>query len=197
MNHIMVDLETMATTADAAIISIGAVKFDLSSDRISDQGFYASVSLQSNIDYQRLVSEDTLVNFWMDDDKSGPAARRVFKEPKQGLDDALEAFIEWVYDYSDDPQQRAILQNNQYIWCNGANFDEPILAHALTHCRLPIPWKFWNVRCVRTFKNLPGAKDVVIPRAGVHHNALADALTQAALVQAIYKKLFVKMKARA
>lgn len=178
----MVDTETLATTADAAIVSIGAVKFDLSSDRVSDEGFYASISIESNLDYGRRISEDTLVNFWMDDDKTGAEARRVFKEPKQGIDDALKAFSDWV----DRP--------DYHVWCNGANFDEPILAHALTQCRMPIPWKFWNVRCVRTYKTLPGAKDIVIPRVGVHHNALADALTQAALVQAIYRKLFVKMQ---
>lgn len=180
MNDIMVDLETMATTADAAIISIGAVKFDLTGDAISDEGFYASISLQSNIDYGRMINEDTL-KWWF---KQGEEAQQVLHEPKQGIDDAFEAFAKWV----DRPDYR--------IWSNGANFDEPILAHAFTQLRMPIPWKFWNVRCVRTFKNLPGAKDVVVPRVGVHHNALADALTQAALVQAIYKKLFLKMKVR-
>jgi hypothetical protein len=185
MNDIMVDLETMGTTADAVIISIGAVKFDLTSDAVSDEGFYASISVESNLDYGRRISEDTLVNFWMDDEKTGNGARSVFKEPKQGIDDAFDAFAKWV----DRPDYR--------IWSNGANFDEPILAHAFTQLRMPIPWKFWNVRCVRTFKNLPGAKDVVVPRVGVHHNALADALTQAALVQQIYRKLFIKMKVRA
>lgn len=194
MNDIMVDLETMATTADAAIVSIGAVKFDLSSDRVSDEGFYASISLQSNIDYHRVISEDTLVNFWMDDNKTGPDARKVFKEHKQGIDDALAAFTLWCADGVEDERQASIIMKDRRVWSNGANFDEPILAHALTHCRLPIPWSFWNVRCVRTWKNLPGAKDVVVPRVGVHHNALADALTQAALVQAIYRKLFIKMK---
>lgn len=177
----MVDLETLATTADAAIVSIGAVKFDLSSDKVSDEGFYASISIESNMDYGRKISETTL-QWWFKQAAENPKSVEVFHEKKQGIDDALEAFAEWV----DRPDYQ--------IWCNGANFDEPILAHAFTQCRMPIPWQFWNVRCVRTYKNLPGAKDVVIPRVGVHHNALSDALTQAALVQAIYRKLFVKMQ---
>lgn len=182
-DNVMVDMETMGTIADCAIISIGAVKFDLTSDAISDEGFYASVSLQSNLDYHRSISEDTLVNFWMDDDKTGKEARGVFRENKQGIDDALESLATWIG------------RSDLRIWCNGANFDEPILAHAYTHCRQTIPWKFWNVRCVRTYKNLPGAKDIKVDRVGVHHNALSDALTQAKLVQAIHRKLFMEKKA--
>lgn len=192
MNDIMVDLETTATTADAGIISIGAVKFDLTSDKISDQGFYSSVSLQSNLDYGRYISEDTM-RWWMHDDQKD--ARSVWLESKQGIDDALTNFIEWVTDGEKDPIKQAIVMKDRRIWCNGANFDEPILSHAITHCRLNIPWKFWNVRCVRTFKTLPGAKDIKVERTGVHHNALADALTQAALVQKIHATLFpLRMK---
>ena len=43
MKHIMIDLETLGTVADAAIMSIGAVRFDLDSDKIDDTGFYASI----------------------------------------------------------------------------------------------------------------------------------------------------------
>ena len=183
MNHVMVDLETLATTCDAAIISIGAVKFDLSGGTISDEGFYASVSLESNLDYHRRVSEDTL-KWWLMQAKDNPDSTKVFHEPKQGIDEALERFAAWIG------------RPDLNIWSNGANFDEPILSHAYTQCQQPIPWKFWNVRCVRTFKNLPGAKDIVVPRPGTHHNALSDSLHQAALVQAIYAKLFMKIAKR-
>lgn len=191
-NDVMVDLETLATTADAAIISIGAVKFDLSSDELDNDGFYASVSMESNIDYGRRISEDTM-RWWMQQSED---ARKVFTEPKQGIDDALEAFTSWLVNGETDPVKRAIAMKDTRIWSNGANFDEPILAHALTQCRMEIPWKFWNVRCFRTFKNLPGAKDINVARVGVHHNAVADALTQAKVAQAIYAKLFMRTARR-
>ena len=187
MNDIMVDLETTATTADAGIISIGAVKFDLTSDKIGDEGFYASISLQSNLDYGLNINEDKM-RWWMHPDQD--KARGVFLEPKQGIDEALDNFRAWVTDHENDPVKQAIVMKDRRIWCNGANFDEPILSHALTHCRQPIPWKFWNVRCVRTYKTLPGAKDIVVERQGVHHNALADALHQARLIQKIHAQLF-------
>ena len=183
---VSVDLETLATTADAAFISIGAVKFNLINDEVDSTGFYASVSLQSNLDYHRVVSEDTL-KWWLGQSND---AQKVFHEPKQGIDDALESFTDWFWDHSKDPAVQGNLTKERRVWCNGANFDEPILAHALTQCRLDIPWKFWNVRCVRTYKNLPGAKNLVIPRVGTHHNALGDALTQARLVRLVHKTLF-------
>ncbi|NQW82286.1 MAG: 3'-5' exoribonuclease, partial [Polaromonas sp.] len=60
----MVDLETLGTVADAVILSIGAVKFDLDSDAIDDDGFYASISIESNQETGRRIQEDTLI-WWM------------------------------------------------------------------------------------------------------------------------------------
>ena len=50
MKDVMVDLETLATSADAVILSIGAVRFDLETGEIDDAGFYASISVESNLD---------------------------------------------------------------------------------------------------------------------------------------------------
>lgn len=179
MNHIMIDLETLGTTSDACIISFGAAKFDLESDKIDDEGFYASISLKSNLDMGRRINEDTLI-WWM---KQGLDAQRVFHEPKIALPDALQDFADWV----GDPKKYT-------MWSNGADFDLPMVAHALTQCDIPIPWIFWNSRCVRTYKNLPGAKKVCTPPAGVKHNALSDAVQQIMTVQAIHKALFTKAK---
>ena len=64
MKHVMLDTETLGTTADAVIMSIGAVKFDLDSTAISDGGFYASITVESNLSLGRRIQEDTLI-WWM------------------------------------------------------------------------------------------------------------------------------------
>lgn len=176
MKHIMFDLETLATTSDAVIMSIGAVKFDLDSTRIDDNGFYASVSVESNLDLKRRISESTLT-WWMSQDI---AAKAVFVEAKQTLRAALEELTNWM---SDDVDYT--------VWSNGADFDLPMLAHAYTQCGLDIPWAYPKGRCFRTYKNLPGAKAIRIPPAGTKHNALSDAHQQAATLQAIHKALFI------
>lgn len=179
--HIMLDHETLGTTADAVILSIGAVKFDLESGVIEDQGFYASISIESNLEYGRRIQEDTLI-WWF---KQGPEAQGVYHEEKIALPTALENFSDWVGtdDYT--------------IWAKGPDFDTAMLAHAYSQARMETPWAFWNSRCVRTYMDLPGARAVKVPFKGVKHNALADAFHQAETVCAIHKALFAKAPAPA
>lgn len=173
MKHVMIDVESLATTADAVIMSIGACRFDLDTNEIEDAGFYASVSIESNLDFKRRVSEDTLI-WWM---KQSAEAQAVFTEPKDTLETALCNLSDWIGD------------RTSYIWSNGADFDLPMLAHAYTQATVEIPWEYYNSRCVRTYRALPGAKNVKVPKVGTHHNALADAIYQAQLVQAIQRML--------
>lgn len=171
MKHVMLDLETLGTTADAVILSIGAVKFNLESNAISEDGFYASVSIDSNLMAGRIVSEDTLL-WWMEQSRE---AREVFYEAKGSLDRALENLSDW---FGDD---------DYCVWSNGADFDIPILAHAYAQLKMELPWRFYNTRCVRTYKSLPCASRVAKPVND--HNALRDAINQARYVQAIHAQL--------
>lgn len=174
MKHIMIDLETLGTVADACIMSIGAVKFDLDTGAIEDHGFYASVSIDSNLELKRRVQEDTLI-WWMN---QGESAKGVFNETKQTLRDALVDLSDWIG--TDDC----------HMWSNGADFDLPMISHALVQCGITVPWKFYNSRCFRTYKNLPGAKNVKVHFSGTKHNALFDAIHQAQTAHAIHAKLF-------
>lgn len=173
---VMVDLETLGTVASAVILSIGAVKFNLETGEIADDGFYASVSIDSNLDFGRRIQEDTLL-WWL---KQPAAAQQVFHEEKMALPEALELFSDWVQ--TDDAR----------MWSNGADFDLPMVAHAYNQVQMTAPWKFWNSRCVRTYKALPGAKNAKVESLGVKHNALSDAYNQAQLVCAIHRELFSK-----
>ncbi len=172
----MIDLETLGTTADSVILSIGAVKFDLSSGEIEDKGFYRSVSIESNLDYKRRISESTML-WWF---KQPATAQAVFHEPKETLATALAELSDWI-------------GTEQFlVWSNGADFDIPMLSHAYTQMQVEIPWKFFNSRCYRTYKNLPGAKDIRLPPLGIKHHALSDAYQQAQTLVAVHKTLFVK-----
>ncbi len=177
MKHVMFDLETMATTANAVILSIGAVKFDLENNKIDNDGFYASLSIDDQIAEGRVISESTLI-WWMAQIKE---AQQVFVEPKQTLESALISLIDWLG------------HNKRCPWSNGADFDLPMLAHAFTAHGMEVPWEFWNSRCVRTYRSLPIAKQVAKPEAAVAHNALHDAVAQARHVQAIHAALIGKV----
>lgn len=181
MHHIMLDLETLGTTADAVIVSIGAVKFDLESGRIADDAFYTSICVNSNQQYKRRIDADTLI-WWF---KQTADAQAVMFEPKIALPQALEEFTAWCQDGSDPGQLT--------VWSNGADFDIPMLAHAFSTLQMELPWEYWNTRCLRTYKKLPGAERVALPeRKGTKHNALADAIHQAKCLHVIHRALFQK-----
>lgn len=174
----MLDLETLATTADAVILSIGAVRFDLDAGLVFDEPeslFYRSISIDSQPG--RKISGDTLA-WWMMQSKQ---AQAVFFEPNGTLDDALLALSIWV-----DPQPGT----EPYVWSNGADFDLPMLVHAYEQHDATLPWAPYSGRCYRTYKNLPGARAIKTVRQGEHHNALDDAIFQARHLCAIHQALF-------
>lgn len=159
MTDVMLDLETMGTSANAAIVAIGAVEFDIERTFIGRK-FYAVVNLQSAIENGGVVDGDT-IRWWLGQSDEARAAIRVGDEH---INVALIQFSGWL-----DPEAR--------VWGNGAAFDNVILASAYRRSQIELPWKFWNDRCYRTIKSLHG--DVPIERIGTHHNALDDAETQA------------------
>ena len=174
MNHLMIDLETLGTTADSVIMSIGAVKFDLEGDTVEDEGFYSSISIDSNLKAKRRVNESTMI-WWL---QQSAEAQKIFHEPKVHLPAALTELSGWLK------------SNDWIVWSKGANFDIPILEHAYKSIGMEPPWKFWNTRCVRTYMALPGAKGLQANTEGVKHNALSDAYEQAKTIQMIHQKLF-------
>jgi len=170
-DHVMIDLETLDTLSHGVILSIGAVKFN--EKNIDDAAFYRVVTVQSNLDEHRTISESTL-RWWMDQDAQ---AKAVFSHKERvPLGDALDELRAWGGSPLD--------WEHTQVWGNGSDFDCAMLAHA--YGQQGTPWKFWNVRCFRTIKSMPSAKAVPKPANPAAHNALADALFQAKHLQAIW-----------
>jgi hypothetical protein len=152
----MLDLETMGNVPDAAIVSIGAVRFD---EMLRDE-FYENITLKSCNETGLTVDADT-VSWWM---QQSPEAFSYLQENPIHLLAALTKFSDWV-------------GRNAEVWGNGASFDNVILSSAYRAAGLPQPWKYWNDRCYRTMAALhPGVKR---PDFGTKHNALDDAKSQA------------------
>lgn len=170
----MIDLETLGTSADAVIMSIGAVKFDLAKGVIDDAGFYASISIDSNLELGRGISESTVI-WWMQQAKD---AQAVFHEPKLHLREGLEQFTEWLG------------SNKHNVWGNGPTFDLGKLAHAFKQVGWDHPWEFWNERCVRTYRALPGAKAIPKVTPTIAHHGMWDAHAQAQHIINIHQALF-------
>jgi len=166
-DHIMIDTETLGTGPDSVILSVGAVKFT-TDGAIDDNGFYASISIDSQP--TRKISEQTL-KFWL---KQKPDAQGVFFEDKVSLEVAMADLYDW-FDH-----------DNYKVWSNGADFDIPLVKHAMNQYGIEAPWKFWNQRCFRTLKSIPPGISAPKPAPTVAHNALSDALAQVIHLHNIY-----------
>jgi len=160
LGDVMIDIETMGTTPGSAILSISAVMFGPSG---LGETFYAPIALAS-CTAAGLTIDPYTVAWWM---KQSDAARAAaFRDDAEPLAAVLQQFTCWLE-----------LVDAEKPWCQGANFDAPLLDAAYRACGMASPWKFWNVRDTRTLYELA---DVKVDRArGVHHNALDDARAQA------------------
>lgn len=165
MRDIMLDLETMGTGPDAAILAIGAVAFDPDRGELGEE-FYQVVSLESAVACGGTITPSTVL-WWM---QQSDAARAEFGREGGNIARVLSNFREYAH--------RIEVENNLRVWGNGANFDNVILRSAFERAALQTPWMFWNDRCFRTAKALLPQVEVLFK--GEKHNALADANWQAA-----------------
>jgi len=176
-SNFMVDLETLGTGPDAAILSIGAVRFDTVNpdDGSLTQGFYQNVSLESALESGATVDAST-IEWWF---KQSNEARSALFEGAVSLYEALERFTDWLRSQSGG---RTI-----HIWGNGATFDNVLLTRAYERVGLRRPWSYRSDRCYRTlaalFPRVPA--DEVEGSHTKRHNALYDALHQAEHAQKI------------
>lgn len=189
--HVMIDLETLGTSPGSAILSIGAVKFDAGTGRISHD-FHVAVTLQSCVLAGMEIQPGTLA-WWMKEERA--AARAVQASMSAvPLPLALEEFAHWL---THDEQENATEQ--PIVWCKGASFDFPMLAAGYRLVGQDMPWKFWNERCCRSlFSTLRDTHDFRLPKvAGTAHCALDDARHQAEQVIACLRLMRPRASAEA
>ncbi|WP_306393435.1 3'-5' exonuclease [Telluria beijingensis] len=160
MSDAMIDTETLGTTPGSAILSLGAVMFG--PDGLGET-FYAPIDLASCV-LAGLAIDPATVQWWMAQGDEARAA--AFPTDAATLPQVLLAFQAWF-----------VAQEARYPWCHGAGFDVPLLDAAFKACGLASPWAFWDVRDTRTLYDVAGVK--VDRRAGTHHHALDDAISQA------------------
>jgi len=176
MKHIMLDLETMSTASNAAIVAIGAVEFEPSTGRLG-RTFYRNVSLASCQD-AGLDVEARTVMWWL---SRSEEARKALTETRLSLIEALSDFEHFTHLVRVDEEVA--------VWGKGSDFDNVILANAYRAIGLRAPWKYKNNRDVRTILALvPDACDGV-ESEGTKHNALDDTIYQARCVSKAWQEL--------
>lgn len=171
---VMIDMETLATSTDAAILTIGAVKFDPFGKDVEEpdmESLYLRVD-QDSCDELGLVVNDATVEWWS---KQDPAAQEeaFSEEGRIHIADAFQQLYKFCW-------------GAQRVWSNGSVFDIMICEHVYGKLQKAVPWQFWQIRDCRTVYDLginPKRPPVL------KHHALEDAWNQAVGVQNVYNAL--------
>ena len=173
LGHLLLDLETMGKRAGCAIVSIGAVEFNLEENKIGRQ-FYERVELQSCLNVGLFVEAST-VYWWM---QQSEKARMELCKQADPLKSILEQFGSFMNSLGDFQ-----------LWGNGARFDIAILeaAYFAIGKGEKLPWKFRGERDVRTLVSFAPSIKENYPFAGVEHNPIDDCIHQISYCHAIWK----------
>ena len=192
MKHIMLDLETLGTGYNAAIVAIGACEFDLPgpgahNDENPISHFYCKVDLPSSVAAGMEMDAPTVL-WWM---KQSEAAREsTFEGLRTPLGDALMRFNSWVYNIAPVAGRTEPDRADVWVWGNGATFDNVVIRSAFKAVRLTPCWSFRNDKCYRTVRDLlPKNRQPEFVKYGTAHNALDDAIAQALHLQKVWKEL--------
>lgn len=164
---LMCDTETAGLPPDGALMSIGAVFFDISTGTLGPT-FNRTINLCSSAASGGVIEAGTVL-WWL---RQGDEARKAVAYGGESLELVLTDFAKWIAETCRVEDVRP--------WGNSSGFDMTIVGSAYKRLGMRAPWHFTNERCFRTVRNLypavvydPGEKG-----AGAH-NALADAIFQA------------------
>lgn len=172
----MIDIETLATSPESVVLSVGGVKFDPYTDKEPFKPVHYRLNINEQVELGREISEETL-QWW---GKQTPDIREAaFSDHDRiDLDVFFKSLNKWV---SGCPE----------IWCQGPKFDMVILENLYKQKNHHTNWAFWQIRDSRTlFSIMPSD-----PRKDIQtdlHNATADAYFQAVCVQRCFRELGIK-----
>lgn len=186
MKNVMLDIETLGTSKNSVIISIGAVFFNPATGELGSE-FYQTIT-QSSCEAIGLEVDESTLKWWSEQSEEAQAVLHCTN--KAHIVFALQDFKSWIL-------VNATGNKHAEIWGNGSSFDCGIVDNAYRRCNIKLPWRYANERDVRTIVALGRELLNIDPKyafsfVGTAHNALADAKNQAAYVSHIYQALAAK-----
>ena len=163
MREMAVDLETLGKEVGCPIITIGWAVFDYN-------GLYHSGQIPIGIDEQLMLGCEInggTFAWWLTQSNEARSALAAQMKKELPVRHALEEFSQ-------------IWSNLgcETVWGNGPTFDMSILEDLMKKAGHPPPWKYYNIRCVRTIAELAKINKKQY-RRGLAHDAEADAVDQA------------------
>jgi hypothetical protein len=160
MKELMLDIETLGNTPGSIVFEVGAVLFD---EKGVLDTFHAFMPVAASAHRGFTIALPTLS--WRAD--NGRSLNDIIT--MSGLEGSINDTMLRLAKFMDGVEQ---------FWSKG-NFDYPLMARYFDSCNLNTPWKYGQVRELRTMLSEFG---IVTPKADISHNALEDALQQVELL---------------
>lgn len=163
---LMIDTETAGLPPTGALLSIGAVFFDLHTQTLGPT-FNRTIHLASSVRHGGTMDASTVL-WWLRQDAKAQKAVAYGGEP---IDLVLGDFSQWIAAHCRHEDVRP--------WGNGASFDLTIVGGAYKRLDMATPWHFTNERDFRTVRNqFPQVEYDPSQKGDDAHNALVDAIFQ-------------------
>lgn len=176
--HFMVDIETLSTAVNAVVLSIGAVEFDPLSGKILRE-FYHELYLSEQPG--RHIDIKT-VQWWFKQCQENQANFELMTKSDLRKEHVLfSLFRLWAFISGKDTNyaERAEGYERLSIYACDPDFDMAILNDLYKDNGLPSPWRYSELRSVRTIRELIKIAGMEVPRQEADHNALNDCIRQA------------------
>lgn len=172
---VMIDIESLGTSPDCVILSIGAVLFDP-----KGMGVVEKLELRPSVEgqtdkFNRSIDEGTLL--WWSQQSTEAMTEALSDEGRISFKECMDALYKFAW-------------NRRAVWSNGAGFDVVVMESAFKNLDMSIPWPFYTVRDTRTLFDITNVslRDKKY-NTKTTHRAIEDAEHQAIVVQDAYRKL--------
>ena len=156
MNHIDItfDMETCATTANAAVMQVAAVAWDRSAKENPFEIFdrndpdWERCGFNEHIDLRTCVVDgfdfdQATIKWWANQtDKAKKAVTDGLAEP---IEEVFIRFIGWINQVKKDTKAESVC-----LWCQGMDFDGAILRNICHKYDLELPFRYQQFRDCRT-----------------------------------------------
>ena len=190
MKTMSMDIETLGISANSVVLSMGFCLFDDEQEQSFSEIVDSGVEVFFNVDAQKDAGRDirqSTLDWWAE---QGEEARRVLEAtdtimPRDFYDECFYPYLE-----KHDVNPNWALKNCRWF-TRGPHFDIAIVDDLFEDFNVTAPWKYYNVRDIRTWLECHGMPDnlkLVKPDEMVAHNALHDAAFDAYMMQQVKHK---------
>jgi len=177
---LMIDVETLGTKPNSAILSFAFVQMDFKNNKLGHFLEVAPININS---CQRvgMKVDGASIDWWFSQTKENQLSLKRAKDGHQVLiKEAAQAAGEWIVTRFGDKPVR--------VWGDSARFDVGLMANMFASCGFKMPWDFKNEMCYSTLKTMHPATPTEFRTGRADSEPLGTAAWQATHLLKLNKK---------